>query len=201
MHQITECVYRITDWFLCSTTVIYLCLHTWLRSHVRFQLINSLIWKSYSTNCELLKALPEPYSFCLLGDTESQAVLALPAKGWPIRSRGRICLQWLPPQAVHAQRNLPHHVPPCRWVMFSPPSLSSNQLTSTFWALAQRSEFEPSPHPLAWQGKGVAGSLAPNVAQPLSKPRGWHGTCASFDLISPSRPPCQCLSLFSGELH
>lgn len=55
-------------------------------------------------------------SFCSLGDTESQAVLALPAEGWPVRSCGRIRLQRLPPQAVHAQRNLPHHIPACRWV-------------------------------------------------------------------------------------
>lgn len=57
-------------------------------------------------------------SFCLdpLGNTESQAVPALPAEGRPVRSCGRIRLQRLPPQAVHAQRNLPHHIPPCRWV-------------------------------------------------------------------------------------
>lgn len=54
--------------------------------------------------------------FCLTGDTESQAVLALPAEGRSVRSCGRIRLQRLPPQAVHAQRNLPHHIPPCWWV-------------------------------------------------------------------------------------
>ena len=53
-------------------------------------------------------------SFHPLGDTESQAVLALPAESWPVRSGGRIRLQRLPPQAVHAQRNLPHHIPPRR---------------------------------------------------------------------------------------
>lgn len=59
-------------------------------------------------------------SFHPLGDTESQAVPALPAEGRPVRSRGRICLQRLPPQAVHAKRNLPHHIPPCRWVELFP---------------------------------------------------------------------------------
>lgn len=49
--------------------------------------------------------------FCLLGHAESQAVLALPAESWPIRGRGGIHLQRLTPQALHAQRNLPHHVP------------------------------------------------------------------------------------------
>lgn len=59
---------------------------------------------------------PHLFVFYPSGNTESQAVPALPAEGWPVRSCGRIRLQWLPPQAVHAQRNLPHHIPPCRWV-------------------------------------------------------------------------------------
>lgn len=49
--------------------------------------------------------------FCVLGYAESQAVLALPAESWPIRGCGGIHLQRLAPQTLHAQRNLPDHVP------------------------------------------------------------------------------------------
>lgn len=67
-----------------------------------------------------------------LGDTESKAVPALPAEGWSVRSSGRICLQWLAPQAVHAQRNLPHHVPPRWWVALFYLFLFSGSISSDF---------------------------------------------------------------------
>lgn len=84
-----------------------------------------------ASNCAHFRALTNliSLSFCPLGDTESQAVLALPAEGRPVRSCGRIRLQWLPPQAVHAQRNLPHHIPPCRWVDLSLPGAKVTPLS------------------------------------------------------------------------
>lgn len=48
------------------------------------------------------------------GHAESQAVPALPAESRPLGGRGRVRLQRLPPQALHAQGNLPHHLPPGR---------------------------------------------------------------------------------------
>lgn len=54
---------------------------------------------------------PSKLLLCVLGHAESQAVLALPAEGWPIGGRGRIHLQRLAPQTLLAKRNLPHHVP------------------------------------------------------------------------------------------
>lgn len=97
-------------WCLCVKIVVYVFPLIWKSHVIRFGVLSHM-----ASNFAFLRVLSEP-CFPPLGNTESQAVFALPAEGWPIRSCGRICLQWLPPQAVHAERNLPHHIPSCRWV-------------------------------------------------------------------------------------
>lgn len=130
---------KISEWsrhIMLSINLFTLCLVYIAISNLKCFVFLFLLKKS---SCDLNWRCHFSFFLCCSGDTESQAVPALPAEGWPVRGCGRIRLQRLALKAVHAKRNLPHHIPPCRWVSFtflpwrSFNFVSSNWVTSGSW--------------------------------------------------------------------